>query len=281
MADVSANTSPKQRARGQGRYPIADASTIYIGGLVGLEAGYIDDWADSASTTFLGILRGGDDEGRALSDAVGTLVGKTSLTPDPGAFVDETGRVLTGLTVLGTPTQAKVGDRIWCDTSNVADITLTPADGKSRSIGWMSGYASATDQDVTLYTPSEFQAQRTSEYLLAFNLNMIEISDNDLVTDWTIGHAFEVLDLWFLVTEATTTVSKLSTLSLDIGSTVITNSEIALTTANTDATGDIVANAGALALNVGTATDTLTVKAASTTAFGEGSGTLMVRIRVV
>jgi hypothetical protein len=40
-----------------------------------------------------------------------------------------------------------------------------------------------------------------------------------------------------------------------------------------------VDNAGALAANTGSASDTLTVKAASTTAFAEGKGVLIVRIQ--
>lgn len=154
MADLSATTLVETRPRGKKSFIIADGVTVYANMLAGLEAGYLNHWADAANEVdvFVGIVVGGEDR---ADD--GVLTGETSDSKPPEARVDTTGATLRGLTVGGTPTQAKVGDLVYCGTSNPSDITLDSS-GRTSAIGWMSRYTSATDQEVELFTPAEFLA---------------------------------------------------------------------------------------------------------------------------
>ena len=141
MADASARTIHKTAPNsGRWSYPIADGVTLYEGQLVQLESGYLNHWDETGS--FLGILLAGDDR---LGD--GTITGETSDTPPPEARVDESGVVLQHLSsVAGTPTQAKVGDLVYCADSDVDNLTLT--DTTNPPVGWLkrfrSGIADAT-----------------------------------------------------------------------------------------------------------------------------------------
>ncbi len=149
MADATAKKIWKSRVRGHGSYPIADGVTLHEGQLVQLESGYLNHWDETGS--FLGILLGGDDRAKD-----GVLLGETSDTPPPEGRVDETGVVLTHLSIGGSPTQAKVGNLVFCADSDVANLTLT--DTTNPPVGYMSRYRSATDVDVTLFTPGEHMA---------------------------------------------------------------------------------------------------------------------------
>lgn len=151
MADVTANKVLETKPRaGRDAYQIANAVTLYEGALVGLEAGFLNHWADGATDVFLGILIGGDDR---LND--GVIIGNTSDAKPPEGFVNTEGPILMHLdSVAGTPTQAKVGDPVFSATSNTDDITLTK--GSNKAIGRMVRFRSATDVDVQLFTMWEF-----------------------------------------------------------------------------------------------------------------------------
>lgn len=158
MADVTARKTLATKTRsGRSAYPIANGETLYEGALVGLEAGYLNHYADGANDVFVGIV---------LGDALGispgaALTGNTSATPVPEARVDDSGVTLVGLdSVGGTPTAAKVGDVVYCGSSNTDDITLT-ATGRNHPIGYMSAFRAADDVDITLFTPTECLAQIT------------------------------------------------------------------------------------------------------------------------
>src|SRR5210317_817122 len=159
MVDVTARKTLATKSRsGRSAYPIANGVTLYEGALVGLEGGYLNHWADGANDVFVGIV---------LGDALGVspgaaLTGDTSGTPVPEARVDDSGVTLLGLdSVDGTPTAAKVGDVVYCTTSNTDDLTLT-AGALNHPVGFMSAFRSATDVDVTLFTTAEHLAQATA-----------------------------------------------------------------------------------------------------------------------
>jgi hypothetical protein len=159
MADVTARKTLATKTRsGRSAYPIADGVTLFEGALVGLEAGYLNHWDDGAADVFVGIV---------LGDALGVspgaaLTGDTSASPVPEARVDDSGVTLLGLdSVAGTPTAAKVGDVVYCTTSNTDDLTLT-AGALNHPVGFMSAFRSATDVDVTLFTTAEHLAQATA-----------------------------------------------------------------------------------------------------------------------
>lgn len=155
MADQAANVVHKTQNRGgTNAYPIANGVTLYPGSLVALEGGYLNHWADGPNDVFVGIV-GGDALGISPGSA---LLGNTGATVVPEARVDESGPTLMHLdSVGGTPTQAKVGDYVYCSTSNTDDMTLD-ATGATNPVGYLSRFRSATDVDVTLFTPAEFLA---------------------------------------------------------------------------------------------------------------------------
>ena len=152
MADLAAKTVLKSAPRaGVGSYPIANGVVVYEGMLAQLEGGYLNHWDETGD--FLGVVVGGDDRAKD-----GVLTGATSDSPPPEARVDESGMILMRLSIGGTPTQAKVGDPVYCATSNVSDLTLTPS-GSQRAVGRLIRYRSATDVDVMLYTPAEMAGE--------------------------------------------------------------------------------------------------------------------------
>lgn len=160
MTDAAASVVHKTQARsGYNSYPIANGVTLYPGQLCSLQGGYVDHWADGANDVFLGIV---------LGDALGispgaALTGNTSASPIPEARVDESGVTLMHLAAIGgTPTQAKVGDLVYAaDSNSLTAITLTIG-ALNHPIGYLSKFRSATDSDVTLFTPAEMLAQATA-----------------------------------------------------------------------------------------------------------------------
>jgi len=109
-----------------------------------------------------------------------------------------------------------------------------------------------------------------------FGINLADIADGDLITDWIPGFAGTITDLIAIVNKAATTESKASTLNLEIETTNVTGSDLALTSANMTPKGVQVACAGITAANVFTAAQKISVEAASTTPFSEGSIWLMI-----
>lgn len=149
MADASAKAVRKTQPRGAGSYPIADGITLYIGQFVQLEGGYLNHWDETGD--FLGLLIGGDDRARD-----GVLLGETSDTPPPEGHVDESGVVMMHMAVGGSPTQASVGALVYCADSDPANMTIT--DTTDPPVGFLKRFRSASDCDVQLFTPGEWQA---------------------------------------------------------------------------------------------------------------------------
>lgn len=156
MADLTKNVLPNMAPRGsKNSWIIKDGVTLGVGALVEIDAtGYLTHWSSGLGTavTFVGILIGGDSR---LDD--GVIIGETSDSPSPRGLVDTSGPTLTGRTVAGTPTLAKVGDLVWCADSDPANLTLTDP-GAEAPVGWLSDFRTATDHDVTLFTPEEWLA---------------------------------------------------------------------------------------------------------------------------
>jgi len=136
---------------GRDSFRIADGVTVAAGTLVQSQVGYANHWDDSAEP-FLGLVIGGDDRAGA-----GVIIGEVTDSPMPDVHVDTSGAILTGLTVNGTPTRAKVGDYVYCVDSDPDNITLNSS-GRTSVIGWMVRYVSTTSQEVQLFTPAEWMA---------------------------------------------------------------------------------------------------------------------------
>ena len=275
MADLTVTKQFEGRPRGGSqRLPIANTVVLPYGSLVGAEAGFANHWASGVNDVFMGIVGGGDDR---LRD--GVFTGNTSDTPDPHVRIDTSGPTLIGLnSVAGTPTQAKVGNQIYCTTSNTDDMTLDPAGtGIIQPIGYMSEWRTATDLDVTLYTPTEYLANRGNTYVLTFALDLNPVTAADTITDFAIPHRFKVID-WQFVTNIAGTAAKNATFTLEIGSTAITGASLLLDD-NIGTIGIVIASTAITALNVGAADDTLTMVAGTVTTFTAGSGTMNIYIQ--
>jgi len=114
---------------------------------------------------------------------------------------------------------------------------------------------------------------------LTYKLELANIANGDLVTNYTLGYAFRILSISAVVDKIATTASKAATLNLEIGTTNLTGGVLSLTTANCGTLGSVIAATAVTAANTGTATDTLSIEAASVTAFIEGSITLVIQVQ--
>jgi hypothetical protein len=115
--------------------------------------------------------------------------------------------------------------------------------------------------------------------LLPIHLNLADLANGDVLTNYTPGFAFKVLSVDFQVQKAVTTAAKAATLNLEIGTTNLTGGVVALTSANCTPAGAQVAGTAVTAANTGTATDTLSIEASSVTAFVEGTGVLLIKLQ--
>ena len=105
---------------------------------------------------------------------------------------------------------------------------------------------------------------------LRFPMLAATIADGDLVTNYPLPPIFGKVGAWRVVcTAAITTGAKTSTLNLELGTTNITDTATAY--AGTKALGAVTALGTPTAANTFKPGDTLSVEAASTTAFTEGS----------
>jgi hypothetical protein len=122
-------------------------------------------------------------------------------------------------------------------------------------------------------------AAGVGESQLVFYINLATLSDADQITTYTVGYKFKILAVDFITHIPVTTGSKASTLNLEIGTTNLTGGVVALTSANCTPRGAIVAGTAVTAANTGSATDTISLEAASTTTFIEGTGWLVIDIQ--
>lgn len=134
--------------------------------------------------------------------------------------------------------------------------------------------------DSTGGTAGTTLAAGVGRYQISIPINLASISGaGDVVTNFVPGHRFKVLKETFIVTVPVTTAAKAVTLNSEIGTTNVTGSAVALTSANCTPLGALVAGGAITAANTGSATDTFSVEAASVTAFVEGAGVYVVLIQ--
>lgn len=101
----------------------------------------------------------------------------------------------------------------------------------------------------------------------------------DVVTDIRPGVDGVIENVEFLVTKPVTTAAKAADLNLEIGTTNVTGGVVALTSAAATPLGKTIAGSAITAENTIKRDDKLSVEAANVTAFVEGTGLLLVRIR--
>lgn len=137
----------------------------------------------------------------------------------------------------------------------------------------------ALDAAVAAQAPGQ-----ASGYMIAIPIDLALLTGAmDVVTDMLIGHKFELIGKpQFVVTEVGVGDAKTLQLVVDIGATPTTGGITTVTTALTAALGGaILASAAFSALNTGSATDVISIRAATVTAFTSGKGVLYIRVKPV
>lgn len=114
--------------------------------------------------------------------------------------------------------------------------------------------------------------------ILSYHIDLARIADGDVLTTFTPGIKGKILKFSAAVTTAVSTGSKASTLNLEIGTTNVTGGSLALTSANCTPLGAVVNASAITAANTFGVTDSISIEAASTTAFSEGSVNLLIVI---
>jgi len=148
MTNLTGALITKSRPRGRTLVVVKNATQLYAGALVGKAVGdgVLDNWNNVATSRFLGVL-------------LESVLGNTSASPPVTGKVDTSGVILQHVAVAGTPTQVKVGEPVFCADGNPAGLTMTAT--TSPAIGLLTFYRSASDCDVTLFTPEEQAAYIT------------------------------------------------------------------------------------------------------------------------
>lgn len=156
---------------------------------------------------------------------------------------------------------------------------LIPQTGNSPVLAIALDTGSLDEIRSVLLTSGPGSGVAASYSILSFPITLANVANGDVVTDIVPGFAGVVVSAQFVVTTAATTAAKATTLNLEINATNVTGGVIALTSANCTPLGHRVAGTAVTAANTFGATDTLSVEAASTTAFVEGEGVLLITLK--
>ncbi len=158
-----------------------------------------------------------------------------------------------------------------------ADITVATVTDDNGISGNQTVIAALTDSSGG--SAGSTLAAGVGKYVLPLFVNLAELANGDVLTEYVPGHRFKVLKVDFRVEKAVTTAAKLASLNLEIETTNVTGGVVALTSDNCTPKGAAVAGTAVTAANIGTATEKLSVEAASVTAFSEGTGWLLISIQ--
>lgn len=268
MAALSANPSVPQKAETRSKTRAAIVSedeVIYDSAFVGYDSnGDLVAWSDTSGLRWAGISE------------KGSVTGDQTVTPKKDAEVRRDGPVLVGVSVTSVNDEDDIGKVVYCATDNPADMTLAPTD-LVGPIGRVIDYRSASDVDVELFTQAEAYAV-TSRGTMSFHVNLATITTaGDVVTTITPGFRGRLKKWYFVTGTPVTTAAKAATLNLEVGTTNVTGGTIALTSAAATPLGATIAQGSAF--TAGTAfddTDTISIEAASVTAFAEGDGMIVI-----
>lgn len=171
------------------------------------------------------------------------------------------------------------GAKLYAAASGKVDDGSTVLGG-GAPIGFEALEAATADGDIIECAPT---SELTGGVPVIFQVPLLlaTIADGDLLTAFTPGFAGKIVGFTANVTAAATTGSKTSTLNLEIGTTNLTGGSLVLTSANMTPLGAVVSATAITAANSFSATDTISIEAASTTAFVEGSAVLTIIMRAL
>lgn len=150
--------------------------------------------------------------------------------------------------------------------------------GGAPAMGFLACEAAGTDGDVIECAPYAGGLVSVAETLMIFPINLASVADGDVFTAIPLTFAGTFTQVEFRTTVVASTGGKATTLNLEINTTNLTGGAIALTTANQDTVGGIIAGTAITAANTFAAGDTFSVEASSTTAFAQGAGLLIIHV---
>lgn len=255
MTALSANKALQSKCEGNiVRYLMKASTTIYAGGMVALD---LNGLAVPAADTvgFKGVV------GVATVKLVSAATGSSYITVQEGIFL------VAGSSLAAT----QMGELVY--VADDATVALSPGSTNLIRAGVLIEYVGASSAWV-LVGAGVPKARAHVITLPVFALS--GITDADVVSSFTPGYAGRVRKIFWVQGQPVTTGSKLTTLTTSIGSTAITGGVVALTSALCTPLGKIIAGSAVSALNSFDEDDTLKVVASSTTAFAEGSGSLII-----
>jgi hypothetical protein len=175
------------------------------------------------------------------------------------------------------------GSYIIKNNNDKVNEDLSAATGIGFSFGaslvTLTNNTGATIVAGTLISVFMNQQDGNTAETLAFPIELASVTAADIVAAFRPGLDGYIENVEFVVNKPVTTGSKLASLNPKINSTAVTGGVVALTSALATPMGARIAGSQVTALNRITKKDSLSVTAASVTAFIEGSGTLLVRIR--
>ena len=105
---------------------------------------------------------------------------------------------------------------------------------------------------------------------------MTSIANGDMVTNFTPGFAGVIKKWYWIQGAAVTTIAKLATLNLEVNAVNLTGGTISLTSAACTPLGKVIDCSTITGGNSFDKDDTISIEAASVTAFIEGSGFIIV-----
>lgn len=156
MAALTADRTWETRpVAGTQNFTVVNAATVYIGGLVQIDAttGFVEPW--DGTGTLAGMCVGYGD-GVDVNKTTDGVTGNTSATPRPSVRVATGGMEIKGVAVTGAAA-GDVGNQVWTasDVDNLADLTDT--DTTNAAVGFLLAVRSASDCDVMLYSLKDHQ----------------------------------------------------------------------------------------------------------------------------
>lgn len=234
-------------------YKVKGSTKIYGGTLVCLDStGYAIPAADTAGNVFVGF---------ACAEA-----DNSSGSSGDDLYVNVRKEGIFEITTAGAAI-TDVGRPVFVEEDNEVDIV-----NGNVIAGVIAKYVSATSVYIDIEPAVSGELKEKTHTI---PMTLASIADGDMAK-WTPGFAGTITKVSFAIVTLVTTAAKLSTLNLEIGTTNLTGGALALTSADLDAAGDVVAGSAITAENRFDADDVITVEAASTTTFIEGEGVLVI-----
>jgi len=212
-----------------------------------------------------------DNTGKAVlagagENAVGILQNKPEL--------DKAATVM----VLGE-SKAVYGGNVTAGQNLTPDAAgkLVTASGGDAVIG-VALESGAADEIHTVLLVTRTSTGTNTKSVLSIPIKLANVADGDVVTEYVPGFAGAITKVAFVVTDPVTTAGKATTLNLEIGTTDVTGGVVSLTSENCTPLGAVVDGTAITGDNAFGASDSISVKASSTTVFIEGEGVLLITI---